>query len=110
VSNKVVHLFVNVSMSYGHKGLAETAQKEKVDIRTLKVGEFALFANKALTALKLFGANNTVIHYKAPTNRPIDIRAIKYIPHFLSGADIGYDRALLEVFRRKYSHLYRHAE
>jgi len=104
--NKVVHLFVNVSMAYGHKGLSEVARKEKVNVSQLRVGEFALFANKRLTALKLYAANNTVIHYKAPTNRPIDIRTLRYIPHFMSGTDIGYDRALLQVFRDRYEHLF----
>lgn len=107
--SKVVHLFTEVSMSYGHKGLIALAARKRLNVLNLEVGEFALFANKRLTAMKLFGANNVVIHYKAPDNRPIDPRGLRYIPRFVTETDIGYDAAILEAIRKKYSHLFREA-
>lgn len=106
-TNKILHLFTEVSMICSHDGLSKIAGKEKVDLKNLSVGEFVLFANRSLTAMKLFAAHNVIIYYRAPDNRPIDIRALKHIPQFVSGSDIGYDRAILAVLREKYAHLFR---
>lgn len=105
--SKVLHLFTEVSMSLGHKGLMEMASRRKFSVRSLDVGDFALFINKRLTAMKLFGANNVVIHYKSPDNRPIDPRALKYVPRFVAETDIGYDNAVVELIRKKYAHLFK---
>ncbi len=105
--SKVLHLFTEVSMSNGHNGLITLAAKKKLNVRTLPVGDFALFINKRLTAMKLFGANNVIVHYKAPDNRPIDPRALRYVPKFVSETDIGYDGAVVDLIRKKYAHLFR---
>lgn len=105
--NKITHLFTKVDLRFGHTGLKKLAMKQKVDVTNLGVGEFALFANNSLTGLKVFAANNTVIYCKAPSHRPFDIRAMQYLPQFIDGSDIGYDKALLTMFRSKYSHLFR---
>lgn len=105
--NKVMHLFTKVDLRYGHNGLKKLALKQKVDVNNLGVGEYALFANNSLTGMKIFAANNTVIYCKAPTHRPFDIRAMQYLPQFIDGQEIGYDKALLTMFRQKYQHLYR---
>ena len=105
--SKVLHLFTEVSMSNGHDGLIAMASRRKVNVKNLDVGDFALFINKRLTAMKLFGANNVIVHYKAPDNRPIDPRALRYVPRFVSETDIGYDSGVLELIRKKYAHLFK---
>ena len=67
MANTIMHVYPNVCMSNGHEGLATVAQKvNKVNVAELKVGEFALFVNRAFTACKLYGANNILLHYKHP--------------------------------------------
>ena len=104
--NRVLHFIFDVSMSNGHHGLKLLAQKEKINVDTLMPGQFVLFLNKAFTACKLFAANNVVLHYKTPHNRALNVHALKLLPHFYDGTDIGYDRALKQVlvsmFRQRY--------
>jgi hypothetical protein len=100
-------VYPNVSMSNGHNGLKEIAKKiNKVDVTKLHVGQFALFINKSFTACKFFAANNVVLHYKHPNNHLLDYKALKLLPDFYSGQDIGYIKALTHTIKTSYPHLF----
>lgn len=106
-SNIVMHVYPHTTMQYGHKGLAEVAMKtNKLDVYKLRVGQFALFINNAFTAVKLFGANGVLVHYKHPKNHILDYKALRLIPLFFDGQDIGYTKALSRVIRDEYPHLF----
>lgn len=104
--NHVMHIYPNVSMSNGHDGLKAIAKKYKLDVSDLKVGQFALFINNAFTACKLYAANNVLLHYKHPKNHCLNYKALKLLPEFYDGQDIGYTRALKQVIRESYPHLF----
>jgi len=94
-------------MSNGHEGLANVAYKtNKVDVGGLKVGQFALFINRAFTACKLFGANNILLHYKHPKNHILDYKALRLLPEFYDGQNINYTKALRQVLKQGYPHLF----
>lgn len=106
-SNTVMHIFPNVSMSNGHDGLKETAKKVgKLDVSSLRVGQFALFINKAFTACKFYAANNVVLHYKHPLNHCLDYKALKLLPDFFDGQNLNYTRALKQAIKDGYPHLF----
>lgn len=106
-SNNVMHVYPNVSMSNGHDGLKVIAKKmSKLDVSELQVGQFALFINKAFTACKMFGANNVLLHYKHPLNHCLDYKALRLLPEFFDGQDIGYTKALRQVIKTGYPHLF----
>ena len=105
--NNVMHVFPNVSMSNGHDGLRGVAKKVgKLDVDDLKLGQFALFVNRPFTACKLFAANNVLVHYKHPQNHCLDYKALKLLPEFFDGQDIGYTKALRQVLKNGYPHLF----
>lgn len=105
--NNIMHVYPNVSMSNGHDGLKEVAKKtNKVDVTALKVGNFALFINKAFTACKLYAANHVVLHYRHPNNHLLDYKALRLLPEFYDGQDIGYTKALKQVIKSNYPHLF----
>lgn len=89
MSNRIVRVYPNVSMQYGHRGLRLMAKKE-VDL--LDQGNFLLFMNKAQTAFKLF-TRDLVVHYKHPRGR-IDVRSLQYIPHCFGAGKFNFDVAV----------------
>jgi hypothetical protein len=94
-------------MSNGHDGLKETAKKVgKLDVSSLRVGQFALFINKAFTACKFYAANNVVLHYKHPLNHCLDYKALKLLPDFFDGQNLNYTRALKQAIKDGYPHLF----
>lgn len=106
-TNTIMHVLPNVSMSNGHDGLAQVAKKTlKVDVRSLPIGEFALFINRGFTACKLYAANNIVLHYKHPKGHHLNYKALKLIPQFYNGQNIGYTKALDAVIRKDYPYLF----
>jgi len=106
MSNQVMHVYPNVSMSNGHDGLANIAMKaNKVIVKKLVVGQFALFINKSFTACKVFGANNVLLHYKHPLGHHLNYKALKLIPEFYDGQDIGYTKAMRQIIMTEYPHL-----
>ena len=107
MSNNIMHVYPNICMSNGHEGLAAVAQKtNKVNVTNLKVGEFCLFVNRAFTACKLFGSNNVLLHYKHPQNHCLDYKALRLLPEFYDGQNIGYSKALRQVLKKGYPHLF----
>ena len=107
MANTIMHVYPNVSMSNGHDGLEAIAKSvNHVDVKKLPVGQFALFINRAFTACKVFGANNVLLHYKHPKNHHLNYKALKLIPEFFTGQDLGYTRALRQVIKDEYPHLF----
>jgi hypothetical protein len=83
-----MHIHYGVSMSNGHAGL----QKLR---KSADPSGFALFINKKWTAMKLMPPGGAaVLHYKAPSNRPIEPKAIKHLPNCVSGKSLNYNQAL----------------
>ena len=104
--NKIMHVYSNVNLQNGHDGLTAIAKKEnKVDVSKLNVGQFALFINRAFTAVKVFAANNVIVHYKHPKNHILDYKALRLIPDFFDGQSIGYMKALKQVIEQDYPHI-----
>jgi hypothetical protein len=102
-----MHVYTNVSLQNGHEGLEAIAKKSnKVNVRELKVGEFALFINRAFTAVKVFGANNVLLHYKHPQRHILNYKALRLLPVFMEGQDIGYTKALRQIIKEEYPHLF----
>lgn len=99
--NRVIHFFGNVSMTNGHDGLAEIAHG-KVDIDSLKPGEFVAFINKSFTAMKLLTGCGVLLHWRQPSHRTLYKVVVDTLPHFLSGEDIGYSREVQQAIARYY--------
>ena len=95
--NKIVEIFFDVHLSKGHVGLAEYAKKRRFDVTGLKPGQFALFYNRKLSAVKAYGANGVCLYVRNTDNRQFNLRALRLLPRFLSEGDIGYDKALRVV-------------
>lgn len=104
--NKIMHVYCNINLQNGHEGLTVIAKKEnKLDVSKLAVGQFALFINRAFTAVKVFAANNVLIYYRHPKNHILDYKALRLIPAFFDGQNIGYMRALKQVIEQDYPHI-----
>lgn len=101
-SNRVIHFFSDVSMRLGHPGLEELAKGGKVAIGALKPGEFAAFFNKKFTAMKLLGPHGVLVHWRTEEGEPLYSGIISSLPHFLSGADIGYARDIAAAIAKHY--------
>jgi hypothetical protein len=95
--NRIIEIFFDVNMSLCHKGLTEHAKRRRRNVAELKPGEFILFYNKRVSAVKAFGANGVYLHTKTPDNRQFNLRAMQLLPKFMSDTTIGYDRALRAV-------------
>jgi hypothetical protein len=107
MSNQVLHIFPNVNLQNGHDGLRAYAKKSyKINVDDLQVGQFAIFINRAFTAVKVFAANNVLVHYKHPKKHMLNYKALKLIPEFFEGQDIGYTKALRQVIKEEYPHLF----
>ena len=93
---KLAYLFMDVSMSNGHKGLGAMLRKK------LSKGETAVFVNKKWSALKLLTSDGFVLHKKQPDNRPIVPETIKYLPYCVEGGKLNYTKALTTVMQRDF--------
>lgn len=101
-SNRVIRFFSEVNMRNGHKGLAELAKEEGIDINKLKQGEFIMFMNTKQNALKMFAQGNVIAHLKMPGTQRINAKVITLLPRFFNGSKIEYNRALKEVIEREF--------
>jgi hypothetical protein len=95
---KLVNVFFGVSMSNGHKGLNERILKAGKD---LDAG-MSVFINKKWTALKVITPDDTILHYKSPSNRPIEPGVIKYLPRTFNGSRLNYNKALEMTLTKEY--------
>ena len=96
---RIMDVYFNVSMSYGHKGLVGLCGGGELT-------EPVLFINKSKTALKMLTKEGVLLHYKSPSaSRPLAMDAIKHLPNCVQGNDLQYDQAvraaLIEQFNKK---------
>lgn len=102
--NKIMHMYMDVAMWNSHEGLSLIAKKiNGVDIQKLKPGQFCLFVNPPFNACKLYGANNVILYYRHPKNHRLDPKALRLIPQFFDGQDIGYSKALHRVIQDEFN-------
>jgi hypothetical protein len=102
VKNRAIHFFGGVSMTNGHDGLAEIAEKHKVVLDDLRPGEFACFVNKTFTAMKLMCAEGVLIHWRNPSHRALFSEVIETLPQFLADADIGFSQEVKQAIAKYY--------
>lgn len=96
MANEIIRYLPRTDLRSGHDGLAKIALKAGINPKTLEPGQFIVFLNRAKTAMKIYAANNLVVHYKSPTNW-IDIRTFQFIPQAFSGGKFNYSVALRRV-------------
>jgi len=104
VSNgKILHWIPDVHMANCHDGLAEIAKKKlKINVADLRPGEFVIFTNASFTAIKAYGAGETILHHRSPDRQRLNPKAAMLLPHFIKGQDINYDKALAKVVTEEY--------
>lgn len=94
----VVQLFFNVNMAKMHRGLHILAKEYDIDLEKLMPGQYVGFLNRARTKAKLFTAGNLFAYLSLPANQEITMEVLSQIPRmFLSTAEMGYTKALLEA-------------
>lgn len=100
--NKVLQIIFNADLRGGHDRLAKIAKDLKVDINTIKVGDFLVFVNRKRSALKVYAAGHTIAHFRMPDNRVMDVRILKLIPKFFNGKELRYNAALEELIKKEF--------
>lgn len=106
--NRVVRVFPEVYMYYGHDGLVAIAKEAGIDLQQLKPGELVVFINTTRDKIKLYGANNVIGYYRNKPGHPIDLRTIPLIcKSFGSSGRIDYEanlkEAIIKALERKAS-------
>lgn len=99
--SKLVHFLTDVDLRNSHDGLAALAKKAKINVEALKVGEFVLFINAKITAVKLYGANNWVSSYKHPQGHRLNPATLVNLPKFVEGGKISYPQALAAALKQQ---------
>lgn len=85
---KIMDVYFNVPMSYGHQGLRKICGESDL-------GGYVLFINKSRTALKMLTPAQVLLHLKSPSSsRPLSMDAIKHLPNCVEGNDLNYDAAV----------------
>lgn len=87
----VTEVFFDVNMSNGHSGLTDILKQAKVK---LGKNRCAVFINTSKTALKMLTPDNVLLHLRQPSNRPIEMEAIKHLPYCVGGNELSYNKAL----------------
>lgn len=98
----IIRIVFDADLRSGHKGLTSIAKSFKVDTNELAAGEYVIFVNRAMSALKMYAAGNVVAHLKMPPRQRIDPDVIRVIPEFFNGKAIDYDSALKTVLEKKF--------
>lgn len=107
MSNRVLHWIPNVDLRCKFDGLAAIVKKEcGINVQDLRPGEFAMCINTSWTQIALFGANNCIMYHRNWDGSRLNPKALKALPAFVSGQDIGYRRALDKVIREEFAHTY----
>ena len=105
---KIVHWLPDTDLRNNHAGLAEIAKKKlKLEVDDLQPGEFILFVNTSWTALKVYAANNTILHHKQKDGHRLNPKAALLVPHFISGQSLNYNKALDVVIKKQYFERYK---
>lgn len=89
----VVHLFYDVHMGAGHKGLHEMFKK-KAKTEAPKSGEIALFMNRKFTACKLLCNGNLLLYYRDPDGAYVTPEAVKVLPTVVGASRLRFARDL----------------
>ena len=98
--DRIVQVFSNVHMGYGHPGLSAILKKN-IGRMFPKDGELFVFINKKKSAAKVYAAKNIVFHLKPESGR-IEMHSILELPHAI-GVDgtLNYSKALELALKRK---------
>lgn len=100
--SQIVRVFPETNLINGHLGLSKIAKDAKVDVNTLKDGEFLIFINKRQSAFKLYAAKQILVYYRHPKQHRMELQAIQYIPQiFQAKKRISYDEALTVLLKKK---------
>jgi len=99
-TGKIVRYFPNSDLRGQHKGLAEIAKANRIDVNKLAPGEYLIFVNNARDKLKMYAAGNVIAYLRMPQGRRIDLRVIQYLPRFFTGGKINYTAALTKSIDR----------
>lgn len=97
---KIIRVFPETPMYFSHVGLSAIALKYKINLQVLEPGEFCVFINKALNAVKIFTHGNTIAYMRSPDNRRLEMKTIQMIPTFFRGGKFHYDQALETVLKK----------
>lgn len=100
-TGRIVRVFLDTHMALGHTGLDELAKKEGVSLSALDRGDFVVFINTQQTAMKVFTGGNIYAHLKMPGSHKIDLRVIRLIPSFFTGAQLNYKGALADLIKKQ---------
>lgn len=95
----ILRYFPDTHMGLSHHGLTEIARKHKINLPELPHGNFVIFTNKKLTAVKVFAAGNTIAYKRTGTK--LDLNMIKNIPRSFRGGQFNFDEALRETLEQK---------
>lgn len=94
---KIIQIFQDADLRCSHEGLALIADKEKVNIKELKEGEYVVFFNTKRTMLKVAAAHNTIAHTKTEMGRFFDVSCIvNVVRAFHNTGKLDYSKALKE--------------
>lgn len=95
-------LFLGVHMGLGHDGLAALARKGKVRLAELEDTDLLMFINRARDKMKVLGSGGKVLAYlKMPSNRPIKVEALQYIPATFGIEGFNYEKACETALRKE---------
>ncbi len=100
MSNRLMNFFFDSDLRSGHTGLTKVAKKNRINTDSLQPGEFVIFINKALSAFKLYGSNNTLVYYRSPRGR-IDLNTIQFLPQVFNAGQLNYSKALELAFHKR---------
>lgn len=100
--NRVVRIFNDSNLGNGHKGLANIAKTNRINVLNLNIGEYVVFVNRNKTAMKMYAPGNVVAHMKMPKGMIIDMRIIALLPTFFNGTEINYFGALKKNITKQF--------
>lgn len=101
MDNKIIRVVFNTDLRNSHDGLTIIAKELKVNTNDLKPGQFVVFVNTAKTAIKIYAAGNTVVHFRPPGGKKLNLKTIAMIPSYFNGGEFKYDKALKDVIERE---------
>ena len=93
-TNRIILFFPETDMRNSHVGLAKYAKRRQIFVNELRVGEYVVFLNAKKNNMKIYTANNIIVHLRTPDYSMIDLRVVKMIPEFFKGGSFDYSGAL----------------
>jgi hypothetical protein len=104
---KLLEVFVGVSMTKQHDGLAALAKKYKVDLAKLPEGTGAVFISRDRCRMKVYCWNGVLSYIRAASkSRPFSLDALSEFPKaFDANGAFSYEKALMlsleKMFQKK---------